>query len=220
MNDIKGKNFGRLTVLELHHKVQTFAKNGTKSGNRYYYLCECVCGNKTVVRGSHLTSGKTLSCGCLLQERRIEANIKHNLSNTRINKIWRKMKERCYNANSIRYNRYGARGIKVCNEWKNDFLAFYNWAILNGYQENFSIDRIDNKKDYCPENCRWIPLEKQARNTSQNHFITYQNKTMCISEWAELYNINYYVLYSRLFNLNWNIEKALTMPIKVIGNPQ
>lgn len=212
--DLTGKKFGRLTVLELHHKEQCYAKNGTKNGNRYYYLCLCDCGNKTVVRGSHLQYGKILSCGCYLKKRRVESNIIHNLSTSRIYRIWRNIKRRCFYKKSIRYASYGGRGITICNEWLNDFMNFYNWAINNGYTDNLSIDRINVNGNYEPSNCRWVDIKTQQRNTTQNHLITYNGETHCIAEWAEKYNISYAVLHARLFKLNWTVEKALITPTR------
>lgn len=212
--NLTGQKYGRLTVLKLHHKEQCYAKNGTKNGSRYYYLCLCDCGNQTIVRGSHLKHGKISSCGCYLKERRVEGNIIHNFSTSRIYKIWRKMKERCFYKKSIRYSNYGGRGITICDEWLQDFMNFYNWSITNGYADNLTIDRIDTNKNYEPSNCRWITNKEQQRNTRQNHLITYKGKTHCISEWAEIYDINYYVLWARLFKLNWSAEKALTQPKK------
>ena len=90
--------------------------------------------------------------------------IKHDLSNTRIYRIWMGMKARCYNKNAVPYPYYGAKGIRVCDEWtdkKNGFMNFYNWSMEHGYKEDLTIDRIDPTKDYTPDNCKWATKYEQ-----------------------------------------------------------
>ena len=104
-------------------------------------------------------------------------------------------------------------------EWKENFENFYNWATNSGYQYNLTIDRIDNNGNYEPSNCRWVTYKIQARNTRNCNYVTYNNETKCVAEWAEIYDIDYAVLYARIFKLHWNIEKALNTPLKTfIGN--
>ena len=118
---------------------------------------------------SGLVTGAVISCGCNL----IERNTKHNFSRTRLYKVFRDMKTRCYNQNSPDYKNYGGRGIKICDEWLNDFTAFNKWAYENGYDENApklacTIDRINNDLGYSPENCRWVDIATQNRNKRQS----------------------------------------------------
>lgn len=131
------------------------------------------------------------------------------------------MKDRCYNKNNSRYARYGGRGIKVCEEWLHDFMAFYNWAINNGYDESLTIDRIDNDGDYCPENCRWATQREQSRNRSSNVAITIGNSTRTLLEWCEIFGLSYSTVSMRyrrtgacgledLFNTGYNITRADT----------
>lgn len=108
------------------------------------------------------------------------------------------MKSRCLNSNDKRYERYGGRGIKICDDWKNDFEMFYRWAITNGYKENLTIDRIDTNGNYEPSNCRWITTYQQNRNYSKNHNITYNGITKCVSDWADYFNINRTTVLYRL----------------------
>jgi hypothetical protein len=110
----------------------------------------------------------------------------HGMSqNNVIYRRWSSMKSRCNNPNNIAYDRYGGRGIKVCDEWDKSFIKFYEWAIQNGFREDLSLDRIDNNKGYSPDNCRWATRFEQARNVRRNHMITYNGKTQCIGAWAE-----------------------------------
>lgn len=111
--------------------------------------------------------------------------IKHGLSYTRLYRIWHKMKDRCYNKNDNRYKNYGARGIKICEEWKNDFLSFYTWACNNGYKDTLSIDRIDNNSDYYPGNCRWTTTKEQTRNRTTNVWVEYKGSKKVVSDWCK-----------------------------------
>lgn len=122
----------------------------------------------------------------------------NGLSTSRIYKIYRAMLNRTRNKKTSTYKYYGGRGIKVCEEWQNNFLNFYNWSINNGYNENMTIDRIDVNGNYEPSNCRWVTLQEQANNKRNNHLITYQGKTKTISEWCKYLNINRSIISSRL----------------------
>ena len=119
--------------------------------------------------------------------------IKHGKRNTRIYGIYQKMKQRCYNKNNSNYIRYGARGIKICDEWldkENGFINFYNWSMRNGYTDKLTIDRINNDGNYEPSNCRWVTNKIQSNNRRSNIFITYKNKTQTMTEWADEFGIS------------------------------
>lgn len=124
----------------------------------------CSCGNKKEIIMSSVKSGKTKSCGCLRARETGERRKKHNLSKTKLYNVWSHMKSRCYNVNNKAYKDYGERGISTCNEWKDDFIVFYNWAIKNGYKESLTIDRENNDGNYEPDNCRWITRAEQNKN--------------------------------------------------------
>ena len=112
----------------------------------------------------------------------------HGLSKTRIYRTWGNMKSRCHKEYDSKYKYYGAKGIKVCDEWRNNFMSFYNWAIKNGYTDELTIDRIDSTKDYCPENCRWVTLEQNiVYSHNKKHKPSKNKKTLDIFQ-KEEYN--------------------------------
>ena len=122
------------------------------------------CGTEFKARTSSVKFGYTKSCGCYRKRRVSETQKTHGLQNTRIYNIWAKIKDRTLNIKNRQFPDYGGRGITICDEWKNDFLSFCNWAMSNGYSEELSIDRINNDGNYCPENCRWATSIIQNRN--------------------------------------------------------
>lgn len=140
---------------------------------------------------------------------------KHGLCGTKLYNVWLTMKQRCYNPNDRHFKWYGAKGIKVCDEWK-DPRAFYDWCITNGYKDGLTIDRIDHTRDYSPDNCRFITMSAQQRNKSSCKNITYKGETHNVQEWAEKLNIAPSTLRAR-FNKGWSIERALTEPIRSGG---
>lgn len=201
MKDLSGKNFGRLTVI----KFLRIEKH------RAIWLCKCECGNLTEVTTSRLTSGNTKSCGCLQKECAIESHKTHGQYQSRLYRIWGSMKRRCYNKNYKRYKDYGSRGIVVCQEWLEDFMSFYNWAMDNGYRDDLTIDRIDNNKGYSPNNCRFATPKQQARNRRNNINFTINGETHCLSEWCKILGLSYNTVHARVTYLNWSIENALEL---------
>ena len=155
-----------------------------------------------------------MSCGCVGRKHSREAKIKHDGRHTRLYSIWCNMKNRCYNKNVRSYKTYGARGIMVCDEWKNDFQAFHDWAVQSGYRDDLTIDRIDNDGNYDPTNCKWSTPLEQANNTSRSTMLTYKGKTMSLADWARELGMNQGTLRSRIRN-NWPTEKALTKEVEI-----
>lgn len=182
--DLTGQKFNRLTILEY--------KGASK------WLCKCDCGKEIIVASNNLKNGHTKSCGCL----KIEKSIKHGYSKTRLYTAYINMKRRCMKTCKT----HGGRGITICEEWinkENGFNNFVEWSLKNGFDKNktgleCSLDRINNNGNYKPSNCRWTDIKTQSRNTRQNHNITYNGETHCISEWAEILNINSSTLRNRM----------------------
>ena len=208
LEDLTGQRFGRLTVIEHSHSVNY----------RHYWLCKCDCGKIKTIRGSHLKSGAIRSCGCLSIEE-LQSRATHHKTKSRLYIIWNSMKKRCYQKNDIEYKYYGGRGITICDKWKDNFQAFYEWSIANGYDENAkrgecTIDRIDVKGNYAPDNCRWVDKIIQANNKTNNQLITYNGETHTIAEWSRIKNISYATIYARFKIYNYSIEDVFNKPIK------
>ena len=200
--DLTGKRFGRWFVIErAPDKV-----NGTR--HSVMWSCRCDCGTTKVVSGENLKQGFTKSCGCLSVETAAARQRIHGSSGTRLYRIWKGMKERCTYKKHVRYSSYGGRGISVCDEWQNDFQAFYDWSMANGYREELSIDRIDPNGNYTPSNCRWVNIEVQANNKRNNHYIEINGERKTLEDWCKQLNLKHQTVSKRL-NLGWSPEEAL-----------
>lgn len=212
--DLRGKKFNRLTVLELFEKKQ-FYFNGKKRGYIRYWLCQCECGNTKVIREDSLRQGRIKSCGCLKKEQdkiNLGKTI-HNQTYTRLYSIWTNLKTRCLNPNSKTYKWYGKRGITICDEWLNNFQSFYDWSYQNGFNElakrsDCTLDRINVNGNYEPLNCRWVSMKTQNNNRRNTRIIEYRGQEKSLTEWAEILKINRKTLYTRLYRSDWDIEKS------------
>ena len=196
-----GDRYGRLTVLDTGKKPGTY---------KYFAVCQCSCGSppKAIridkLRGS---KGKTESCGCFHKEKvTTHGNWDHPLYH-----VWNRMMQRCYDPKDKRFKHYGGRGITVCPQW-HDLNCFIG-DMFQTYSPELSIDRTDNDQGYSPENCRWIPMEAQARNKSSNIEITFDGKTLCLAEWARLLGMTYGTLWDRIKVQGLPVEQALTSPV-------
>lgn len=190
VKDLTGLKFGKLTVIK---------RAGRSKEGRATWLCKCDCRNEKVLLGKSILSGSTRSCGCLEKENRNkikDLNKTHGKSRTKLYSVWNNMKRRCYNIKNNQFKNYGARGIKVCDEWKNDFQAFCDWAIKNGYDENAergkcTIDRIDVNGNYEANNCRFVDNKTQSLNKRTNRIISYNGETKTMSEWAKEFGVSH-----------------------------
>lgn len=181
-----GDKFGRLTVVG----------EAPQKGSKRYWLCACECGGVAAPVNDKLRSGHTKSCGCLSAERRQENITKHGLCGLPEHEIWRGMRKRCEQINSTRYAYYGARGIKVCDEWRRDFLAFLAHVGPRPSPKH-SIDRIDGSKGYEPGNVRWCVQSEQLRNYSRNVWVVYLGERMCLIDAARKAGISHSLVNGR-----------------------
>lgn len=191
-----GLKFGKLLVIS---ELQDRDKDG-----RIVYHCQCDCGKFHDVTGKLLRQGKVKSCGCL-------HTTLNKLSKHRLYSIMHGIKQRCYNKKHHEFYNYGGRGITICDEWRNDFMKFYNWAMDNNYRDDLTIDRIDSDKGYLPDNCRWVDRKAQQQNRRSNRFYTINDETHCLKEWCDLLHLNYQTVYKRVAKSSWPIEIALEL---------
>jgi len=190
--DLTGLTFGRLTVL----------RRSENRGDRVVWLCKCECGQEKSIEANSLRTGKTKSCGCLLSETMRKRQYKHGFGNERLWIIWRNMIDRCTNTKHPNYRRYGGRGTSVCNEWKNNYLAFKSWALSHSYADNLTIDRTDNNGNYEPDNCKWVTTDVQDYNKRNTVYITIGNETKNLKEWSRTSGLSKNLIYSR-FKRGW-----------------
>lgn len=214
MLDLTNKKFGRLSVIK---------RFGKDKYNNIIWECRCQCNNIVHAITRNLKNGNTKSCGCLQKEKLKLTHImntKHghykNGKESKIHRTWEAMLNRCNNPNNKDYKNYRGRGITVCYRWSNKKNGFKNFLEDMGEPPSkyHSIDRINNNDGYYKENCRWATNKEQQRNTRKNYLMTLNGKTQCLAAWAEEYNINYNLLWQRVYKQKWSVGKALTTPIK------
>jgi len=200
--NLNGKTFGRLTVI---------AKD-LKRGSRYW-MCACSCGNRTSVRDDHLSLGDVVSCGCFLTEVLRKRGTHHDTQDGRVSteyRCWSTMIQRCTNPQRKDYPRYGGRGISVCERWLFSFEHFLE-DMGRKPLRSLTIERIENKGDYRPGNCRWATTAEQNRNTRTNLRITIDAETMCLAAWAERSGVKAPTIWRRLRS-GWDPKRAIFSP--------
>lgn len=209
VNNITGMNFGGVTAIRLLKSVN----------NRRIWLLRCDCGVEFERAATDIIyaakKNREQSCGCKLSKIRSKngkLQRTHGLTTQPVTRklydVWRQMHRRCEDTKCKDYNMYGGRGIHVCDEW-HDCKSFVAWAFSSGYSEGLTIERVDNNKNYSPDNCSWILNECQALNTRRLRFITVGSVTAPVSEWARKNNIGSRTIISRL-NRGWSDERSVT----------
>ena len=125
------------------------------------------------------------------------------------------MLKRCHDPKNKGFAHYGARGIFVCDEWRENCRVFYQWARENGYEQGLTLDRIDNSKGYCPENCRWVTAKVQTMNRDCTRWVTFNGVKRTLKDWGEITKLGYKVLADRIYRYGWTVERALTEKINI-----
>lgn len=209
IRDIIGCHFHKLTVIK---EVKPHIRpSGTTVP---MFECICECGTVVNVCKYELTAGKIKSCGCLKREHANKIST-HGESKTRLYTLWRTMKSRCYGVYYRGYANYGGRGIIVCDEWRENFLSFKEWAINNGWDENKpgkvqSLDRINPNGNYEPSNCRFVSMKVQENNRRNSLKFKYKDELLTLSELSKRTNISCSTIYSRIFKYKYSFEEAIT----------
>lgn len=202
-----GNRFGRLEITD--GPIREMANNKT----RRRFIAKCDCGNIIKVEGTNLIRGTTQSCGCLQIARAIQANFRHGLTKSHpLYGVWNSMKQRCSNRAADCYERYGQRGITVCDEWKTSFVSFYDWAIAAGWKRGMQIDRIDNNRIYEPSNCRFVTPTENGRNKRNNRLLTVFGETKPLSAWCDDPRccVSIPLLRQRILRDKWDHTRAIT----------
>lgn len=203
--DHTGKRFGRLTVK---------GEAGIMKSGHKAWLCICDCGNETIFRGTLLTQGVVVSCGCYRSDRgrdmlTIHGNYGHPLYQT-----WIHMKERCEDENNADYHNYGGRGITICERWLDSFENFI--TDMGERPDGMSLDRIDVNGNYEPKNCRWADAKTQANNTRRNLYFEYGGETLTLAQWSDRTGINYGTLLGRINRNGMSFADAISTPVRPV----
>lgn len=195
--NIVGATFDNWYVLNIYQK-------GTNIQTKY--LCKCtICNSNKVVARTSLVKGVSTKCRSCSASRS-----KRKWKTEKLRTIYKGIKQRCYDKKSSSYERYGKKGITICDEWLSDPLSFEKWALNNGYMDGLSIDRIDCNLGYSPSNCRWADITTQNNNRKNVHLITINNKTKSIAQWCKVFNVSYQTALWR-YKHNYPTEKIFNL---------
>lgn len=204
--DLTGQTFGRITVVS----------RATNKGKQTMWNCVCGCGKKVIAFGANLKTLHTQSCGCFRKEATSVYKTTHGSTIKSVDveySAWINMKSRCYNKLNVRFDRYGGRGIIVCDRWKYSFENFLK-DVGKRPSSKHSIDRTNNDLNYTPSNVKWATDEEQANNRPQAKKITHNGITLSRSQWSRKLNGCDYLVHARINKLNWSEEKAVSTPVR------
>lgn len=202
----KGDIFNHLTVINESFRINK------KTGHKVRVLeCKCVCQKVVVGDFNNITKGKPASCGCkrIFNTPNPIYATTHGMTKTRIYACWKGLITRCNSNLKNVYPYYKGKGITVCDEWKNDFMAFYKWSMENGYNDTLTLDRKENDKGYYPENCRWVTMKVQGNNKTVNIVFTSNGIKVTLGEICDFFNLNYMTIYDRVRRHSMNIQEAI-----------
>ena len=209
-DNLEKKEFGRWKVIRFYKIIN----------HKTFWWCKCKCGTEKAIDAHSLKSGTSKSCGCYNKEIASATMKTHGMSKSKLYYVYKSMINRCYNSKVKGYYNYGGRGITVCNEWKNDFVSFYNWSVANGYAEKMQIDRIEVNGNYEPSNCRWVTNKVNCLNKRDTIFVEYNNKKITIEELAIELKKDVKLIYSwyESGNLERYIKENHEIPYKYLVN--
>ncbi len=203
-------NLNPIEVGQKHGMLTVVSYLGRDKRSNPQWECRCDCGGKVRTLTYQLQRTRT-HCGCRTKANKYRPKTTHGLAHTREYRIWGLMISRCHNQDDSSYDRYGGRGITVCTEWRESFLAFYR-DMGPRPSSKHSIDRIKNDQGYSKDNCRWATPVEQQRNTRRSHFLTHAGETLTIAAWSERLGLPPYILHDRI-RYGWTTDRILTTPI-------
>jgi hypothetical protein len=197
-----GQRFGRLVVLRI---------SGRDAAGRARFACLCDCGQEANMDAHNVIAGRSTSCGCRNREVAGARLRMHGLTKSPEHRVWTRMRDRCSNAKSATFQRYGGRGIRVCARWDDPATGFEAFLADMGERPSpeHSIDRIENAKGYEPGNCRWATRVEQANNKRSNHLVTFRGETLTVAQWARRVGLSHDTVKQRL-RAGWSVERTLT----------
>jgi hypothetical protein len=204
---LPGLKYNRLTIVRETDPEIRYS-NGRETPLRRFD-CVCDCGKPVNARISSLINGTTKSCGCLKNENVLLDRVTHGKSKEVLYHIWGNMIQRCENSKVKKYKNYGGRGISVCQEWRNDFMAFYNWSMSNGWKQGLEIDRENNDGNYEPGNCRIVTRKINCNNTRRCRVFNLNGENLTLTQICNRLSINYSTVHQRIFKYKWSFEKAI-----------
>lgn len=205
LEDLTGQKFGRLTVTGPYYREK----------KKTVWPCRCDCGVTVDIPASNLKVGNTKSCGCFRRDFTTARNTTHGLGRPPEYRVWAGMRSRCEDPNSKAWENYGGRGIKVCDRWQS-FESFYA-DMGSRPSDDHQIDRIDNEAGYGPDNCRWATRIENSSNRRNTVYVEWRGETDTIPGWARRIGMSEAVLWMRIQRLGWDIERAMTAPIRPSG---
>jgi hypothetical protein len=206
-----------IDLTKLHFgSWEVITKAYTDEYKGWWWYCLCECGTLRAVSSRNLISRHSTSCGCR-GKFRLQNRKKHGMSRTPLGGIRSGMIYRCHNSKCKAYKHYGGRGITVCDEWRDNPSSFYTWAVLTGYKEGLSIERIDNNGNYEPGNCKWIPRKEQPNNQRSSHYLTYNGEIKTIADWSRHTGISKGTISDRI-RRGWSDEKTLGTPPRLLND--
>lgn len=199
--DLTGERFGRLVAVEFSHRH--VSPGGSPAS---MWLCRCDCGKESIHSLGMLRSGQAKSCGCGIRDAVIRRCTTHGQSKAPEYNVWRAMKRRCYTKNDKNFHLYGGRGIKVCDQWKNDFNRFLD-DVGPRPSSHHTLDRIDSSGNYEPSNVRWASRKEQSRNRRCVKRVPFRGMLCSSGEIAEQVGLNRYQVFYQVFRMKRNPDE-------------